>query len=771
MENDGIEASEYRGLGDVSALPQDPGAVDVVMGGDEPVGGGAVGVPTDEDGQTDITTAAEPVPEAAAAVPEAPEAPEAPGSAVADAEADKPVSDEEVLTEHEGEVPVEGRAALEEGEAAGLGPEDLHVKEEPVDSVAAQTSIVKEEPGESVEPAESADPAPPATNLVETAFSATPAAPSAVLSPSNSEHSDSDHDLPAAQELHTHDDVKMEPLHSKEPVEEYIPQTHAIVIPLYALWFNHKRIHTIEEELLPEYFNGAFKSKTPEVYMHSRNFMVNTYRLNPNEYLTFTACRRNLVGDAGALMRVHKFLSKWGLINYQVDPQLRPGPVDPPTTEEFRVLYDTPRGLFPFELHAPPTELPDLQRVKLVLGTTKRPSEEGVGNGHGAAVNGTTKRPRVTAAAGEWTPAEVRQLVDGVSKFRNDWYAVADHVGLRSVEECIVRFLQLPIEDPFLEDAKLGVLKHAHLPFLQADNPVISTVAFLAGMVDVDVAKAASGRASKVAEEQMVKAIEKKAEEAKAAEEGKAGEAAGEAAAEEGKTGEAAEEAAAEAADVKMDGEQPDAQAEKPTEAKPEGEAAAETRTENGLEEQAGSGKEEEHSDAAASAPASLAETALGIAGARSHVFATMEERELHRLTQQVVNQQVTKLELKMAKFEAIERQLEYERKVLADQQEQLYVQRLQLNQRANDVVGKLAAVVAAVEGGAADGPAAAALAEAKRALAVGPRGLVYTERESEGGESAQNGHGEAAVEAGTANEGMLPPSMAAPETFTLWRP
>jgi len=46
--------------------------------------------------------------------------------------------------------------------------------------------------------------------------------------------------------------------------------------------------------------------------------MINTYRLNPTEYLTVTACRRNLVGDVCAITRVHAFLEQWGLINYKV---------------------------------------------------------------------------------------------------------------------------------------------------------------------------------------------------------------------------------------------------------------------------------------------------------------------------------------------------------------------------------------------------------------------------------------------------------------------
>ena len=46
--------------------------------------------------------------------------------------------------------------------------------------------------------------------------------------------------------------------------------------------------------------------------------MIDTYRLAPDEYLTGTACRRNLAGDVCAVLRVHAFLEQWGLINYQV---------------------------------------------------------------------------------------------------------------------------------------------------------------------------------------------------------------------------------------------------------------------------------------------------------------------------------------------------------------------------------------------------------------------------------------------------------------------
>ena len=95
-------------------------------------------------------------------------------------------------------------------------------------------------------------------------------------------------------------------------------QTHAIILPSYAMWFDMHTIHQTEKKALAEFFNGRNRSKTPAVYKDYRDFMINTYRLNPVEYLTVTACRRNLAGDVCAIMRIHSFLEQWGLINYQV---------------------------------------------------------------------------------------------------------------------------------------------------------------------------------------------------------------------------------------------------------------------------------------------------------------------------------------------------------------------------------------------------------------------------------------------------------------------
>ena len=95
-------------------------------------------------------------------------------------------------------------------------------------------------------------------------------------------------------------------------------------IPASSSWFNFDTIHEIEIKSLPEYFCGKYPSKTPEVYKEYRNFMINLYRENQSSYLTATVCRRHLAGDACSILRIHALLEHWGLINFKVDPRIKP---------------------------------------------------------------------------------------------------------------------------------------------------------------------------------------------------------------------------------------------------------------------------------------------------------------------------------------------------------------------------------------------------------------------------------------------------------------
>ena len=79
--------------------------------------------------------------------------------------------------------------------------------------------------------------------------------------------------------------------------------------------------------------------------------------------------------------------------------------------------------------------------------------------------------------------------------FKDDWNKVCEHVGSRTQDECILHFLRLPIEDPFLEKAEsgaLGPLAYQPIGVSNSGNPIMSTVAFLASVVDPRIAQVAS---------------------------------------------------------------------------------------------------------------------------------------------------------------------------------------------------------------------------------------------------------------------------------------
>ncbi|SMN19428.1 hypothetical protein, no similarity [Maudiozyma saulgeensis] len=371
----------------------------------------------------------------------------------------------------------------------------------------------------------------------------------------------------SAQEIH---DVSPDSNHNHSSPQEHsiskhhtrkvedgiiIPQTHEIVIPSYSTWFNLRKIHQIEKKSLPEFFTNRIASKTPEIYIKYRNFMVNSYRLNPNEYFSVTAARRNLSGDAASIFRIHKFLMKWGLINYQVSAKQLPKTVEPPYTNEFSTKHDAPRGIFPFESYKPSVQLPDMAKLKKMMDVEDERStlykylsqekkrtfseleknemqeSESINNNETKPATSSTiplnetrpiKRPNildnvsVSTEKVKWEREDLKKLLFGIQTYGSDWYKVAKHVGNKTPEQCVLRFLQLPIEDKFLyQDLNklpgnhtekgqssvvsvddLGPLKFApHLPFSKSENPVLSTIAFLVGLVDPQIVQQMTNRA------------------------------------------------------------------------------------------------------------------------------------------------------------------------------------------------------------------------------------------------------------------------------------
>ncbi|XP_074489615.1 SWI/SNF complex subunit SMARCC2 isoform X2 [Sebastes fasciatus] len=522
--------------------------------------------------------------------------------------------------------------------------------------------------------------------------------------------------------------VKGEPVKGSDLHEDNVTeQTHHIIIPSYAAWFDYNSVHAIERRALPEFFNGKNKSKTPEIYLAYRNFMIDTYRLNPQEYLTSTACRRNLAGDVCAIMRVHAFLEQWGLINYQVDSESRPTPMGPPPTSHFHVLADTPSSLVP--LQPKTSQTPATQTMMSFPDKVKEKPADlqnfGLRTDMYSKKTVSAKSKSTASSMREWTEQETLLLLEGLEMYKDDWNKVSEHVGSRTQDECILHFLRLPIEDPYLEDqsSSLGPLAYQPVPFSQAGNPVMSTVAFLASVVDPRVASAAAKSAleefSRMKEEvpaALVEAHVRRVEEAARVsgrqdplyglegsgiagtglEEGERPDESSDESKSDSQPGEEKREAK-DSKDGATEEEEKQAENGKKEEERgreQEGEREADkTESEMGDGEKEKDGKEgteegqrEAESEGERKAKverdvgegnlATAAASALAAAAVKAKHLAAVEERKIKSLVALLVETQMKKLEIKLRHFEELETIMDREREALEYQRQQLLADR-----------------------------------------------------------------------------------------------
>ncbi|KNE55898.1 hypothetical protein AMAG_01762 [Allomyces macrogynus ATCC 38327] len=530
-----------------------------------------------------------------------------------------------------------------------------------------------------------------------------------------------------------------------------VEQTHEIIIPSYAAWFDMNAIHDVERRALPEFFNGRNKSKSPAIYKEYRDFMVNAYRLNPTEYLTVTACRRNLAGDVCAILRVHAFLEQWGLINYHVDPETRPAALAPPFTGHFRVTADTPRGLQPFlpAMNAPsdgsgaagPNGTTATTTTATAATVTTTTTTTIAGSSSGDAASTTTdpanlasrrdiytldlhetstastqtyqcltcgvvcapfryhslKHPDVnlcepcyfegrfpsTMFAGDfvkldqvvaprvtgdqWTDQELLLLLEGIEMHDKDWSAISAHVGTKTRDQCILQFLKVPIEDPYLGvPAKdLGPLQFHRNAFNDVENPILSLVAFLSSAVSPHVAKAVTEaarasagptRGGQASTDVLVPATAGGENAAAAMDEDVAAPAA-----------DAAPAPAAPAGDKDAAMGQGDAQLKSPT-----------TATLAASSDVPAAATSTDPTSPVNRATLDLAGgTALGLAAVRATELANDAEAEMRRVMAQVLDLQSQKMERKVAHFEQLEAMLDLERRELERAKQALYLEKL----------------------------------------------------------------------------------------------
>jgi len=282
-------------------------------------------------------------------------------------------------------------------------------------------------------------------------------------------------------------------------------------------------------------------------------------------------------------------------------------------------------------------------------------------------------------------------LLEGLEMYKDDWNKVCEHVGTRTQDECILHFLRLPIEDPYLEDPEaggaLGPLAYQPIPFSKAGNPIMSTVAFLASIVDPRVAAAAAKSAMKefanIKDEVPASIMDAHLKNVEASSvDGKYDPAAGLALTNIAGTVPEKEEDDKIKKEIDKEEEKPEVvekkngvDSEEKPEEKPSTEEPTDEKEEKPSDEPVKSEKVVRDSEMQSAAAAALAAAAV-----KAKHLAAVEERKIKSLVALLVETQMKKLEIKLRHFEELETTMEREREGLEYQRQQLITERQQFH-------------------------------------------------------------------------------------------
>ena len=267
-----------------------------------------------------------------------------------------------------------------------------------------------------------------------------------------------------------------------------------------------------------------------------------------------------------------------------------------------------------------------------------------------------------------WADAELLLLLEGLEMFDDDWEQVADHVGSRTREECVLKFLQLEIEDKYLDDAPsanghsgaigsvgaqdLAYLSGGRIPFSQFDNPVMSVMGFLAGLADPATTAKAAGRSVDEMRRTLKSQIEREAT--------------------------------------------PGAEKDKEASAAPVDSTKQEERGESmDVDDTTSLATREPQQQTSNDLPT----TALSLTAARAAALASHTERQLTAQVSAAVNLQLTKLELKLQQFSEMEALLQAERREVERMRQRLFLDRLAFRKRVKETEDRLAGMKIGVAG------------------------------------------------------------------------
>ncbi|XP_038994462.1 SWI/SNF complex subunit SWI3C-like isoform X2 [Hibiscus syriacus] len=344
------------------------------------------------------------------------------------------------------------------------------------------------------------------------------------------------------------------------------------VMPMHSEWFSPATVHRLERQVVPHFFSGKSPEDMPEKYMNCRNRIVAKYMDNSEKRITVSDCQGLIYGISDEdLTRIVRFLDHWGIINY-----CAAAPCHEPWNAG-SYLREEPNG----EVHVPSAALKSIDslikfdkpkcRLKAAdvysslprcddfydldsrireciyennctscsqpVPTSYYQSQKDVDallcsncfhdgrfvSGHSSIhfVRVDSTKDYGDLDGDSWTDQETLLLLEAMEIYNENWNEIAEHVGTKSKAQCILHFLRLPMEDGLLENLEVSSMPkstivsngdsqrlHSNMngslpgpslqdadseskfPFANSGNPVMAMVAFLASSAGPRVAAA-----------------------------------------------------------------------------------------------------------------------------------------------------------------------------------------------------------------------------------------------------------------------------------------
>ncbi|KAL3736724.1 hypothetical protein ACJRO7_025632 [Eucalyptus globulus] len=486
------------------------------------------------------------------------------------------------------------------------------------------------------------------------------------------------------------------------------------VVPMHSDWFSPSTVHRLERQVVPHFFSGKSVDHTPEKYMECRNYIVAKYMDNPYKRLRVSDCQGLVIGiQDDDLNRIVRFLDHWGIINYcaaSAPPREswnggsylkedQSGEVHVPSAAlksiDSLIKFEKPKcrrkaaDLYSSSSHKD-DRVSDLDnRIRELLSGNccshcSRPllvvyyqSHKEVDvylcsdcyhEGRFVIGHSSIDFTRVDSTKiyddldGEnWTNQETLLLLEGVEQYTENWNEIAEYVGTKSKAQCILHFLRLPMENGILENIEVpgaslssglsngddqsrqnsnvnGEIRGSchqdtnsedRLPFANSGNPVMALVSFLASAVAPRVAAACAHASLAVL---------------------------------------SAENGVAESGNIiQVEGSAQGHRMNLET-----SQAGDSVQQEGNQDEADGSLLSPEKVQAAAKA-------GLAAAATKAKLFADHEEREIQRLSANIINHQLKRLELKLKQFAEVETLLMKECEQVEKTRQRLAAERMRI--------------------------------------------------------------------------------------------